>query len=249
VDLLKLLEWDTKFFGFPVAKILNAHAQTEELREAVSQLRSQQIPLAYWFADKPSAETHSQIVGMGGDLVDEKLTFVARLDNLPEQQSSVPLSVVEPYREEMPLSDLKQLAVESGIHSRFVVDTKFPQATARAMFEEWIIRSVDKAVADEVLVIRQDSSIVGMVTIATKGNRGSIGLLAVAERCRGRQFGQALVVAAQNWCRDRSFREMQVITQQANVAAQRLYYKCGFQLEQMEACYHIWSTASFLPAQ
>jgi dTDP-4-amino-4,6-dideoxy-D-galactose acyltransferase len=248
VDLLKLLEWDTKFFGFPVAKILNVQARPEELREAVSQLRSQQIPLAYWFADKPSAETHSQVVELGGALVDEKLTFVARLDSLPEQPS-VPLSVVEPYREEMPLSDLKQLAVESGVYSRFVVDTRFPQAAARAMFEEWIIRSVNKAVADEVLVIRQGSSIVGMVSIATKGDRGSIGLLAVAERCRGRQFGQALVVAAQNWCRDRSFQEMQVVTQQANVAAQRLYFKCGFQLERMEACYHIWSTSGIVPAR
>lgn len=247
MDLLRLLEWDTGFFGFPVAKIVNAQAQPEELREAVSQLQSRQIPLAYWFATNPSPEAQSLIVELGGTLVDEKLTFVACLEKLSDQ-TLLPLSLVEPYSAGMPLSDLMQLAVESGIYSRFVVDPKFPQAKARAMFEQWIVRSIDKSLADEVLVIRQESKIVGMVTIAKAGTRGSIGLLAVAEQCRGRHYGQALVRAAQQWCRNRDFQEVQVVTQQANVAAQRLYYKCDFELEQMESCYHIWSAASFWPA-
>lgn len=246
MDLLKLLEWDTTFFGFPIAKVVNPHAQPEELRETVAQMHSRGIPLAYWFADRPTEQTHAEVVAMGGALVDEKLTFVARLPEALEQPAA-PLSIVEPYRETMPLTDLKELAVESGIYSRFVVDPRFPKPLARAMFEEWIVRSISKQVADEVLVIRQGSEVVGMVTIASKGHRGSIGLLAVAEHCRGRQLGRALVQAAQNWCRERDFEEVQVVTQQANVAAQRLYYKCGFELEQMEACYHIWSLPCGLP--
>lgn len=246
MDLLKLLEWDTTFFGFPIARVVNPHAQPEELREAIAQMHSRGIPLAYWFADNPTEETHAQVVAMGGVLVDEKLTFVAGLKSAPDQPA-VPLSIVEPYTEAMPLADLKELAVESGIYSRFVVDPKFPKPLARAMFEEWIVRSISRQVADEVLVIRQGLEVVGMVTIASKGHRGSIGLLAVAEHCRGQQFGKALVQAAQNWCRGRDFEEVQVVTQRANVAAQRVYYKCGFELEQMEACYHIWSLPRGLP--
>lgn len=246
MDSLKLLEWDTTFFGFPVARIVNPQARSEELQEALSQMQRRQIPLAYWNADSPSPETHRQAVSLGATLVDEKLTFVAHLIKRPAHPlPGIP--IVEPYRDGMPLSDLKQLAVDSSMYSRFVVDARFPRDTARAMFEEWMIRSLNKTVADEVLLIRQESNVVGMVTIAQVGNGGSIGLLAVAERCRGRQFGHALICAAQRWCRDRDLTEIRVVTQQANVAAQRLYYKCGFELEKTEVCYHLWSTPLALP--
>lgn len=247
MDLLRLLEWDTNFFGFPVARVVNSQARPAELREVVSQMQSRQIPLAYWFADQPSPESQAEVLALGGALVDEKLTFVTSLAE-PQQQGSVHATVIEPFREGMPLSDLKQLAVDSGVYSRFFVDPKFPRASARAMFEEWMLRSVNRAAADEVLVIRQGVDIVGMVTIGRAGDRASIGLLAVAERCRGQQFGQALVNAAQNWSRDRAFTQMQVVTQRANVAAQRLYVKCGFELEKQEACYHIWSTPRVVPS-
>lgn len=247
MDLLKLLEWDTSFFGFPIAKIQNPHAEEKELREAVAEMRSRGIPLAYWFADKPSAESQAAVTELGGVLVDEKLTFMARLSAVP-RQLTVPLSIVEPYREGMSLADLKALAVESGRYSRFVVDQKFPKPLARALFEEWIVRSISKRMADEVLVVRQQSTVIGMVTISSKGHRGSIGLLAVAESCRGQNLGGALVQAAMIWCRGHNLEEVQVVTQETNIPAQRLYQKCGFELEQKEFCYHIWSTGARLPA-
>jgi dTDP-4-amino-4,6-dideoxy-D-galactose acyltransferase len=142
----------------------------------------------------------------------------------------------------MSLSDLKRLAVDSGIYSRFIVDPLFPNDKANAMFEEWILRSVDKSIADDVLVIEQDSRIAGMATVVSKGSYVSIGLVAVAEGYRGRQFGESLVRCAQNWCRDRGISQIQVTTQSVNTPARRLYEKCHFDLKTVEHFYHFWNS-------
>jgi ribosomal protein S18 acetylase RimI-like enzyme len=141
----------------------------------------------------------------------------------------------------MSINDLKQLAVDSGIYSRFIVDPIFPNEKAIAMFEEWIVRSVAKSIADDVLVIADGSRIAGMATIVNKGTYASIGLVAVAEGYRGRQYGEALVRSTQSWCGERGIEQIQVTTQNANVPARRLYQKCHFDLKTIEHFYHFWN--------
>ena len=239
MESIQLLEWDTRFFGFPIGRVVNSRAGADELRQAVAEMRERRIPLAYWAADRPSVELQTLVGDLGGQLVDEKLTFGFKLDAVAE--IALPDGArVEPYQEGMSLSDLKQLAVESGLYSRFSVDPRFPKDQARAMFEEWIVRSVQKIVAEEVLVIRDGGRVLGMATIAVKGDRGSIGLVAVDARARGKRYGEALVRSAQAWCANRGFAQCQVTTQAANLPARRLYEKCGFQLEQTELFYHVW---------
>jgi dTDP-4-amino-4,6-dideoxy-D-galactose acyltransferase len=240
VDSLVALQWDTNFFGFSVARITNPRANPDQLQQAVRQMQQQGIRLAYWFADQPTAEMHASALSLGAALVDQKLTFVASTIDLPDADFPAMPRVAQ-YHDGMSIDDLKQLAVDSGVYSRFVVDANFPRNVARALFEEWIVRSLNKTVADEVLVIPQDSSIAGMVTLSHSGPRAVIGLLAVDARFRGQGLGGTLVRAALNWAREHGFPEIQVVTQDANVAARHLYVKSGFQLEKSEACYHFWS--------
>jgi len=239
MEPLQSLDWDTKFFGFQIARINNPHASADELRQARLQMLERKIPLAYWAADEPTGRVQEIAVELGGTLVDQKLTFAAAVQDLPQPDLPA-LELVESYQPEMPMADLKKLAVDSGIYSRFVVDPKFPKEKAIAMFEEWIVRSANKAIADDVLVIRQNGRIAGMSTVARKGDVGSIGLVAVSEKFRGRQFGEALVRAAQNWSRQLELKEIQVTTQHANLPARRLYEKCNFHLKKMEYFYHFW---------
>ena len=239
MDQLQILNWDTGFFGFPVAKITDSRAAVEVLQSAVAQMRHQQIRLAYWAAEIDSPEIHQLIASLGGRLVDEKLTFIATLQSLPDRELPA-LRRVEPYQAGMSMTELKDLSVQSGQYSRFVVDPQFPAAKARELYEEWIIRSVDKTVAEEVLVIRQDDHIAGMATLVRSGEAGSIGLIAVAERFRGQKMGEALVRASQIWWKERGCQQIRVVTQEANEPAKRLYQKCGFEVQKREYFYHIW---------
>ena len=240
LESLETLEWDTNFFGFPVARIVNPNASIDELRAVRDQMNERQIPLAYWSAENPNDDIRREAERLGARLVDERLTFVSDLRGFP--RADIPeLRFVQSYIEGMSLTELKQLAVDSGIYSRFVVDPQFPRAKAIALFEEWIERSIEKTFADDVLVLTQDHRIAGMATIRKKNDCANIGLAAVAADFRRRRFGQALVYAAQNWCRERGVDRIEVATQSVNVPARMLYRKCGFQLQRTEFVFHFWS--------
>lgn len=79
-----------------------------------------------------------------------------------------------------------------------------------------------------------------MVTLGVKNGRGDIGLFAVDPSMRRRNLGVALVRAAQEWTRRKGLRFAQVVTQGKNIAACRLYEKCGYRIEKVDFFYHFW---------
>ena len=82
--------------------------------------------------------------------------------------------------------------------------------------------------------------IVGMVTVGMKNGRGDIGLVAVHESMRGKNVGVNLTRAAQKWAIGKGCRYAQVVTQGNNLAACKLYEKCGYRVESIVNFYHIW---------
>jgi ribosomal protein S18 acetylase RimI-like enzyme len=99
---------------------------------------------------------------------------------------------------------------------------------------------VRKEIADEVLVIQQEETIVGFVTIKSKDGVGEIGLIAVDVSQRRKQYGQRLVQGAMAWCRNQGLFGCCVITQGENKPAGRLYKKCGFEIQKTTYVYHFW---------
>ena len=53
--------------------------------------------------------------------------------------------------------------------------------------------------------------------------------IAVAEKLRGQHFGQKLIETAEAWCREQGKGGILLTTAMANVRAQVLYERCGFQ--------------------
>ena len=116
------MDWDTNYFGFKTAKILPQLLEENALIKVLNQMREDSIKLAYWPAKEP-VEFNTK--GLGGLLVDKKVTFIAGLKNIINNQSP-PLSQVEKYQADMPEKDLLDLAIQAGQFSRFALDPKFP---------------------------------------------------------------------------------------------------------------------------
>jgi dTDP-4-amino-4,6-dideoxy-D-galactose acyltransferase len=130
------------------------------------------------------------------------------------------------------------LAREAGRFSRFRVDPSSERFST--IYDAWIINSVSGLMAKEVMVTPDAASLSGLVTVGVKDGRADIGLLAVREDSRGRGLGKGLVQASLDWAARRQFREAQVVTQRANVAACRLYESCGYTIERAEHVFHFW---------
>ena len=93
-----------------------------------------------------------------------------------------------------------------------------------------------------VLVAELDGEAAGYVTchLASPSNRGSIGLIAVSEDARGQGLGGELVFGALGWCSEHGAAEVSVVTQGANIAAQRLFQLCGFRTASLGLWFHRW---------
>jgi dTDP-4-amino-4,6-dideoxy-D-galactose acyltransferase len=233
----EMLDWDSDFFGIQVARITEPVLTTAELTSILAELKRQRVELVYW----PSSIQFDcdEIRGLGGHLVDNKTTFVIDFRQF-DLDAVVSTDIVVPYSPSMPFTDVEDLAVQSSEYSRFAVDPRFPRERLVALYKTWIERSIRKEIASEVLVIREGNRIVGMVTIGEKNGRGDIGLIAVDARCRGKNYGEILVWAAQVWFVKNGYQFGQVVTQGRNVPACNLYKKCGYSIERVEYFYHFW---------
>ena len=231
----QLLTWDTKFFEIQTGRIIPTSLQENQLASILTEMRQKGFQLVYWASDHQYTYDFQSYSGI---LVDKKTTFEINLQNI--NLDSMPLPKAEPYSNSLPFSKLEKLAVQSGSFSRFARDNKFPHEKFTALYETWIRKSVSGEMANEVLVIRQNNHIAGMVTLSNKNGVGDIGLISVDEEFRGRKFGQQLVCDAQRWFIQNGCHTAHVVTQGDNLPACRLYEKCGYQKIKIEFFYHFW---------
>lgn len=237
----ELLSWDSDFFGFKVGRILPENLTVEELERTLGMLKNEGIKLVYWSSDPLDLQTQEAAQFCCGFLADKKVTYVIEADNINPQLNCCESSLtVDEYTDELPTAELEDLAVQAGVYSRFKVDSRIPDNRFVELYKLWILNSVNKKIADSVLVARSEDRIVGMITVGKKGNRADVGLIAVDASMRGKKLGVALVQAAQEWALKNGFGSAQVVTQGENLAACKLYEKCGYHVDKIENIYHFW---------
>lgn len=224
------LDWDTAQLGIPTAKV------TSITPEILAEAKQAGIALIYFQTLESDVPQIKLAKELGGILVDNKITYLMSLKNL-----SIPLDAdVTSFAQKNPSDALIHLAYESGLYSRFRADPHLTEKQFHAVYTTWITNSVNHTVADDVLVIAENNQLLGMVTVGEKNHRGDIGLLAVAENARGKNIGTRLVKAAQNYFIQKNYSHSQVVTQQTNIPACKLYEKCGYAIEKTECFFHFW---------
>jgi len=231
------LDWDTEFLGVTVVRITEPFLHEQELSKILSELKVKNVSLAYWASSQELEGITAK--RFGGVLVDKKTSFAMdfRCKNADEFVCS---DIVEVYVHSMPISDIEDLAIQSGEYSRFAVDKRFPREKFLDLYKIWINRSLCKEIAEEVFVIREGERVVGIVTLGNNTGRGDIGLIAVDRNYRGKGYGEKLVRAAQRWFMEHGYKIGQVVTQGINSPACNLYEKCGYSIEDVKYFYHFW---------
>lgn len=236
------LDWDTNFFGFKVATTQEEIDSVDKFMTLLGDARSAGVKLLYLpTIERINCLADDELEKLGVSLVDEKVTFMLDLADVEIEKSLVTPNVnIRPYNLSMSIKDLSSLAVQSGEQSRFSVDKKIPREKYEELYDKWIKNSLDKVLANEVLVLQEDSQIAGMVTLGEKKGRGDIGLLAVDKKFRGKKYGEALLRSAHVWFLNNGYKNTQVVTQGNNLAACGLYKKCGYKVEKTEYFHHVW---------
>jgi dTDP-4-amino-4,6-dideoxy-D-galactose acyltransferase len=209
----------------------------DELDLIIYELKNNGTRLLYCFVDPGDKITTDSIEKSSGLLVDSKITFFAPIS---EKSSYNKSDFIRPYALKFPSEKLKDLALQSGIFSRFKIDPNFRNNEFEKLYKEWIERSVKKELSDEVLVYYEDNTEKGFVTVSIKNNVGTIGLIAVDENVRGKSIGKKLMSAALYYLSGENVEIAEVATQKANVNACRFYKAIGFEIKNIVNVYHLW---------
>ena len=241
----ELLEWDSGFFGFRIARLSGERLDPARTAAADLWCRQNGVRCLYFLSSADHPETVSCAEGSGFRLVDARLTLARRRGASPNGHGT-PLPGVRlraARAEDLPA--LRVLAGRSHTDSRFYFDSNFPRQLCDRFYETWIDASCN-GFADAVWVAEMESGAVGYITCHKEPDRpaGRIGLLGVSEEARGKSLGQALVQKAFEWLISQGAEEVTVVTQGRNVAAQRLYQRCGFLTQSLQLWYHKWYPAA-----
>ncbi|OGX83983.1 GNAT family N-acetyltransferase [Hymenobacter glacialis] len=134
---------------------------------------------------------------------------------------------------------LEEIAWQSGEYSRFRRDTHISNPAFQTLYSRWL----HHVLADGLVWVgtTEDKKTGGMLAFEARDHEtASIALLVVAPTVRRQYLGQCLVYTARQEARNRGCTELRVVTQGANLSAQRFYEHCGFGLLHTERYYHLW---------
>lgn len=233
----KLLDWDTCFFCVKVARIFPEEISNSNLSSILYHLKESGVDLVYVASN--NALDKSILERFGGIPVGQQAEFSMNLNKENVAEGGA-LSDVVPCGQQTLTANLKNLALQCGHLSRFSVDSNFPKEKFEALYTTWIERSIEKKIADEVLVIKRDGRIAGFVTLKKELGKGIIGLFVVDKRYRGQGFGKKLMLAAIHWFRTVGCDSVRVATQVANKPACSLYTHFGYTITNVSNYYHFW---------
>jgi dTDP-4-amino-4,6-dideoxy-D-galactose acyltransferase len=247
-ELLQPLDWETNHFGVRTAKLCEAKLDDLALASALQHARGEGIRLLVWPAIGGRTVGVDLLDEFAGMLVDRKATF-SKLSlaagRVHHSSPQVEPAVVS-YDASFASPALHDLGVAAGVKSRFAVDPRIERERFEAMYRCWIDRSVQRELADVVLVAPADGGqssagrLSGVITIGVSDGVATIGLVAVAAEMRGRGIGAALMRTAESWMLAQGVRQARVVTQLDNIAACRLYERSGYQLVLVQHYYHFW---------
>ena len=239
---LESLDWESRNFGFPVARLNARDLSGGCLRTELDTARCANVELVVATTGSDASISQELLDEFAGTLTDRKATFARPLSSAGEAGGSIAShseSVVS-YDQGGVSPELLQLAVSSGVYSRFAVDPRFPRAKFQQMYRIWIECSVRCELADVVLVAPSSGTLDGFITAALSGTTGRIGLIAVAERHARPRTGKKTCRPGASSAASARRGDTQVVTQLANSPACSLYRSCGYSLASVEHYYHFW---------
>lgn len=126
-----------------------------------------------------------------------------------------------------------ELAAHTFRFSRFHNDPAILREQADKIHYEWALNSCLGKAADAVWLWEEQGRIAGFSTISIRECSATLVLIAVADDFSGRGIAGKLTNKCCEWIRSRGISLARVQTQSHNVAAQAVYRKAGFHVENL----------------
>jgi dTDP-4-amino-4,6-dideoxy-D-galactose acyltransferase len=227
---IERLNWDSSFFGYEVGKVEVNNSSFFDLDDFIQ--KTKDFKLIYLFS--------KQVLNLPQIIeVDRKVVLSQFCTKIKEENNTKLQSFnAEKHR----FDELKKLALESGIYSRFYIDKNFKNREYEKLYTRWIENAVNNDLTFDIVIAVNNNSIIGFATLNKKNSLlADIGLVAVSKDSRGLGVGKQLMQEAILRSKKAGFKEIQVVTQMNNIAAMNLYQSANFKIKEVTNIYHYWN--------
>jgi dTDP-4-amino-4,6-dideoxy-D-galactose acyltransferase len=237
--VIERLTWDTDHFGVPIGRVIGSTVSADDVAEA-DQLGLRCLYLLVQAADIRAAAAAEDL---DFRVIDERATLSRPLvGHEPAGSDDAGSAAVRPAVA-ADLVALEPVARTAHVDSRFFADPHFDREAAAMLYVAWLRKSLAGELADIVLVAEDAGAPAGYITGHIDPDRKTvaIGLFGVAEAARGRGLGSQLLATLLAAATHRRIQSVTVVTQGANVAAQRVYRAAGLRTIRSELWLHRWA--------
>ena len=239
-NLISLLEWDTKFWGYNIAYLSSRHLSNSILYRINHFIKNEQIRLVEYLCDCHDKRSVSIAEKNGFQFKDIRLTYEKELSNHQKYSDSVNLKFSLAIEEHLP--SLRRLSKDIYKDSRYYFDGNFDRKKTIEFYLLWTEKAVKGEYDDECFIIEMAEEIVGFCTVKYQNTElAQIGLVGISKKHIGKGLGVKLLNCFFNEMFNKGIKNIRVVTQGRNYAAQRLYQKTGFVSYTTELWYHKWN--------
>jgi len=222
-------KWDSDFFEMKIGEMYLENSKDYNQKEL--SLLSKKYNLIYIFSNE-------DIKGLKP--IDKREIFKLNIidrETIKQFNDSISFS-----SEKHSYDEIRSLTLQSGVYSRFQIDGNFKNNEYEKLYTEWIKKSISKEISIDIIIILIENKIVGFATLNKKSAQlADIGLVAVDEKYRGRGIAKELINRAIFKAKKLGFKEIQVVTQNENKPARKLYETIGFNSIKTTNIYHYWN--------
>lgn len=226
LNYIKPLEWDSRFFGLKIGKVLlHSSIRLNEFHE-----EAKNYDCVYIFCHE---KLSCQLQQLGAEYYGERVVF--RMANASCYTKTRNVKIIQVKKL---TNSIVELASRAGQYSRFFLDSKFSNQ-AKRMYKIWIKR--DFANGGVLCSYVNDTILSGVMSYHIHDKTLIIGLLSVSERFQHRGIGRAFLEYTKHIANEQNL-SIEVSTQGGNIPAKRLYSSCGFECIYSAEVWHLWNS-------
>ncbi len=238
-NLLTKLEWDSNFFGYNVALLSCLHL-TDNIYNRIEQfINRESIRLVEYPCNCHDNRSVKVAEKNGFHFTDIRITFGKKISQ--RMQPHLPQTITFKKAQKKHIPRLREISKDLYIHSRYMFDENFDKDKINEFYQGWAEKGVLGQFDDECWCLFKKGTPVAFCTLRYKNNSmATIGLLGLDEKYQGKGLGEKLLQSVFNLLMENGIKNVIVVTQGRNYAAQNLYQSVGFRTKTTQLWYHKW---------
>ena len=239
VNLITKLDWDTNFWGFPVAYLSSKYLTDNILLRIEKVIKRDNIKLIEYLCNCHDSKSVKFAEKNGFHFTDIRLSFEKPLNE--KYDFKLPNNITFDRAKNSDMQELIEFSKDLYKDSRYFFDDNFDRDRVSEFYQTWIERAVLGQFDDACYCLYENGTPFGFCTIKYNVlNTASIGLFGLSKKYQGKGLAKTLLYLIFNMLREKDVHAVFVVTQGRNYAAQKLYQSVGFSTKATELWYHKW---------